>query len=76
MELHPQLRFRVWILLVDMVDLQRNVCERSAKKVVKEKVSMEAYSPHSTFAASREPGNTDTLLFPGAIIPTWPCIYP
>ena len=36
---------------------------------------MEAHGLRSTFAASREPGNNESLLFPGGI-PTWPFICP
>ena len=36
------------------VDLQRIFCESSAKEVAKEKVSMEASSPHSTSAAASQ----------------------
>ena len=40
--------------------------ESSAKAVAKEKVSMEASSPHSTFAAASQGNvvNNETLLFP------------
>ena len=46
-----------------LFDLQRIFCESSAKALAKEMVSMEALSPHSTFALSREAGNNETLLF-------------
>ena len=38
---------------------------------------MEASSPHSTFAAAAQGNvvNNETLLFPGGIFPTWPCIH-
>lgn len=46
-----------------LFDLQRIFRESSAKALAKEMVSMEALSPHSTFALSREAGNNETLLF-------------
>ena len=56
-----------------MVDLQMIFRESSAKAVAKENVSMETHSPHGTLVPSREPGNNETLWFPGGIIITWPC---
>jgi hypothetical protein len=48
------------------VDLQRIFRETCTKAVAKEKVSMEASSPHSTFAAASQGNvvNNETLLFP------------
>ena len=44
----------------------------SSAKAAKEKVSMEASSPHSTFAAASQGNvvNNEPLLFPGGIFPT------
>jgi len=46
--------------------------------VAKEKVSMEASSPRSTFAAASQGNveNNETLQFPGGIFPTWPLHLP
>ena len=52
-------------------DFLRKSRETSAK-AAKEKVSMEASSPHSTFAAASQGNvvNNEPLLFPGGIFPT------
>ena len=49
-------------------DFLRKFCESSAK-AADDKVSMEASSPHSTFAATSQGNvvNNETLLFPGGI---------
>ena len=76
--LNPQPRFRVWIFRLICKGFLRKSRESSAKAVAKEKVSMEASSPHSTFAAASQGNvvNNEPLLFPGGIFPTRPCIYP
>ena len=68
-------RFFGWFATVFFL---RKSGESSAKAVAKEKVSIEASSPHSTFAAASQVNvvNDETLLFPCGISPKWPCIYP
>ena len=53
-------------------DCLRKSRESSTKAVAKEKASMEASSPHSTFAVASQGNmvNNETLLFPGGIFPT------
>ena len=65
---HTQTRFRVWILWLICKGFFAKVLRISAKAVAKEKVPMETHSPHDTFVPSREPGNNETLWFPGGII--------